>query len=353
MLNSFRYATTFSAYLGTRVTLLIAVTMLFVLFGTGEQVSADSENTLVGVCRLTWAPPAMENPETVWIEPSGGGTLRLDHNRDYILQMPDVPVTNSLYVIGGRNIIMIGGHISIPWQGDGASIRARTMLIFRETTGTVHVEGLLGDGEDISEGIQIDSPDAIVQIQNVRIENIHARDQNGFSDNHPDLVQVYGNAAQVRIDRLTGSSDYQGLMFQVDFNGPQKPIFVLRTNMRTLPTARYMFWVRPDGNAAPIVLRDVWLEVPPQRRDGLGGAVWPDVRGNFPNQAQISVDENGNNYATWPAEMRPQIDGRVTQGIPPGGDFVPRESVGIGYVSPGYIDLLVPGALNEERFRAC
>src|SRR5690606_38309899 len=138
-----------------------------------------------------------------------------------------------------------------------------------------------------------------------------------------------------------------------DFNGPQKPIFVLRTNVRSLPTDRYMFWVKPDGNAAPIVLHDVWLEVPPQRRDGLGGAGWPDSRGGFPNQAQISVDENGNNYATWPAEMRPQIDGRVTQGIPPGGDFVPRESVGIGYVSPGYIDLLVPGALNEERFAAC
>lgn len=94
--------------------------------------------------------------------------------------------------MGGRNIVIIGGEIVIPWQGENPDIPSRTMLKLKASTGIVHIEGLLGRGDDISEGIQIAAPDAIVQIQNVRIEGIHARDQVEFTDNHPDIIQTWG-----------------------------------------------------------------------------------------------------------------------------------------------------------------
>ena len=46
----------------------------------------------------------------------------------------------------------------------------RWTLYLRDQTGTVHIEGLLIYGSDLSEGIQINAPQATVQIVNVRVE---------------------------------------------------------------------------------------------------------------------------------------------------------------------------------------
>ena len=282
---------------------------------------------------LSWAPPLLENPTTIRLTPDDDGPyiLDLDTDKDYIIELPDEPLPGGLSIEGGRNVQLIGGEISIPWQGDDASITSRRMLKIQDATGIVHIEGLLGRGEDLSEGIQIGAPEAIVQIQNVRIENMHARDQVNFSDNHPDLLQPWGNAREIRIDHFTGTTDYQGFFLKCNIPDPQScalgRVVIRRTNIIGLPTARYLFWVEQNAAGEGIVLDNVWLDVPQERwreQGRLAQAVWPDYREDAfgAQRARIGTDAWRREYVTWP-NMTPMIEGRIYEGLPPGGAFVP------------------------------
>jgi hypothetical protein len=286
---------------------------------------------------LRWQPPRLEAPRLVRVgtEPDA---VTLEPGVDYVIELPDRPLTRGLNVSGGRNVVIIGGEIAIPWQGPAPSIASRRALHITHATGVVHVEGLLLHGDDISEGIQINAPEAIVQIQNVGVYGIHARDQVGFSDNHPDLIQSYGNAREIRVDRFTGSTDYQGFFFQPDFHGPHHgPVALSRVNIAGEPTSRYLLWFAPGAAAT---LEDVWLDVPAEREGGLGRAVWPDDAGR---EVSARVDRGERLAASWTSST---ITGRVYGGRPPDGDFVRPEDVGIGYRSPGY------QTAEDERARA-
>lgn len=283
---------------------------------------------------LRWSPPELVNPQIVSLFAESPSLLRLDVNQDYIIQMPPQPFLRGLVIEGGHNVVLIGGEIYIPWQGDNPSISSRTALKIYGSTGTVHIEGLLLNGEDISEGIQIDAPAATIQLQNIGIFNMRARDQVNFSDNHPDLVQTYGNVAELRIDRFTGTSDYQGLFFKADYNGPHGAIHISRTNIIGEPTARQLIWFQQQEGAGPVTLEDVWVDVPDGKN--FGHAVWPAANGGFPAQAQIVYNAN-TQTASWPPSMTPSIEGLVFEGVPPEGNFVNPEDVGINYVSPGYM----------------
>ena len=300
------------------------------------EATESAQSNAVSAFPLRWLPPELVNPEIVYVSPDpSSGLIRLAPDRDYIIQMPNEPVLRNIVIEGGHNVVMIGGEIYIPWQGDNPSISSRTALKIYDATGIVHIEGVLLNGEDISEGIQIDAPQAIIQLQNIGIFNVRARDQVSFSDNHPDLIQTYGNVAELRIDRFTGSSDYQGLFFKADFNGPHGSIHISRTNIIGEPTARQLIWFQVQEGAAPVTLEDVWVDAP----DGkpFGHAIWPASNGRYPTQAQISWNDRQLEVAQWPSEMTPSITGQVFEGIPPEGNFVNPEDIGIGYTPVGYI----------------
>lgn len=305
--------------------------MVFVcLLIAASAVSAqDTGYTNVG---LAWPSPPLANPIKVRVEPQTADPVQvivIAPNQDAVIIMPREPVTQALAIRGGRNVVLIGGEISIPWQGEGASISQRTGLKIVESTGTVHIEGLAISGDDLTEGIQISAPNATVQLQNVGIYNVHARDQVNFSDNHPDLIQPYGGVGELRISGFTGSTDYQGFFLAGDV--PYRGIHLSRVNIHGLPTARYLMWFSTDAAAGSVHLQDVWLDVPAQREGGLGKSVWPDVQGDYPAQAQLG-DVIGIPAVFWPAEMQPSIQGIIFEGVPPGGDYVRRELIGLNYM---------------------
>ena len=279
---------------------------------------------------LTWAPPVLDDPITVNV-PVTGGVMRLDSHQDYHLVMPDGPVVNPLAINGGRNVVIIGGEIAIAWQGPDAVTEAKRRAFFiRNATGVVHIEGVLMHGEDIGEGIHISAPDAIVQIQNVRIWGIHARDAIGFTDGHPDLIQTWGNVGELRVDRLTGSSNYQGIFLKADFNGQHGPVDLRCVNVHGDPTSRYLFWMSDAGGAYPSVeLHDVFVDYAPSRT--METAVWPDAR-HHSHAASIRLVD-GRYEAAWPSLP---VTGHVSAGSPAHGDFVPAHVAGVDYVSPGY-----------------
>lgn len=295
---------------------------------------------------LYWSPPPLTDPITIEIASDSGSVIRMEPDQDYILQFPDEPVRGNIIISGGHNVVIIGGEIAIPWRGEDPSIRHRTGLTIYDPTGVVHIEGLLIHGEDVSEGFQITAPEAIVQIQNVAVMGIHARDQVEFSDNHPDLIQTLGNVGELRVDRFTGSTDYQGFFFKADDNGSHNSVNLRHVNLIGLPTARYLFWIHAaqwidsewiiNDWEGSVTLHDVWIDVPEEREGGLGDAIWPPIDFDYPMAAQLFRDEHGRLCATWSSEMHVVVNGYLCEGLPEGGNFVSVEDIGIGYQSPGY-----------------
>jgi hypothetical protein len=284
---------------------------------------------------LRWAPPALENARKIWLS-KGFDQIRLDPGRDYVLRLPRGRKLGGTFVEGGRNVVLIGGHITLP-RGT-ARDEERRALYFKGQTGTVHVEGVLIDGSGGGEGdaIALNAPAAAVQIQNVRVTGLRGSEQG----THGDVVQPWGGVRELRIDRVSGSSRFQGLQLPASL-GPIGSAHVRYTDLRALaPSARaayvagagggHMLWLTPAGTCTsyPVALEQVWVAARPGRT--LRDSVWPGVADGSPCAA---VGATG--AVRWP---NLPVLGIVREGAPPGGDFVPRWSVGSRYHSPGYLD---------------
>lgn len=258
-----------------------------------------------------------------------GGYFRLDTTRDYIIKIGDVSAIGGVILDGGHNVVAIGGHITIPWAGTNPGPSDRRALELKNQTGTVHVEGLLIDnqGGDLAEGIQIASPNAIVQIENVRVTDIHARDEVGFTDTHPDVIQPWGGYRELRVDHLTGRSDYQGVFLKAESGWSLGNTDLRNVNLIGLPTAHYLFW--QEVATTPVTLTNVWMNVS-QTRYPLGWSVYPDLAKPLGRVATLSADGS---YVYWTSS---NITGSIRGGSPPVGDYVPVGVAGVGYTSPGY-----------------
>lgn len=269
-----------------------------------------------------WDPPALTTPLTLNV-PTSGGTFKLNAGQDYLVVMPTAPVTKALKLTGGRNVVLVGGEMNIGWQGDAAPASMRRALLLDGQTGTAHIEGLLLGGSDLSEGIQINAPQAVVQLVNVRVEGIRARDQVNFTDNHPDLVQAWGGVKELRVDGLTGRTDYQGIFLKPDYNGIGS-VSLRRVNVRSDATARYLYWKDRNGFADfPVHVDDVWGE--PASGRSFTKTLWPE------------------GSDAWAA---------VKQGVPAAGDFVPAGMVGIGYTRSAPAPLPEPTETQTETTTA-
>ncbi len=316
--------------------------------GLGTILNDDQADGTVTAGKLTWAPPALTTPTRITIDSNiikargtDGHRWYLDNTKDYEISLGVVNTSYGVVIAGGRNVVIKGGYITIPWAGTYASNSAaysdmakRRALLVANQTGTVHIEGLLIDNAlgDLSEGIQIQSPNADVQIQNVRIENVHARDQVGYTDNHPDCVQPMGVKA-LRIDRFTCSTDAQAFYLD-NGDGPLVNVDMRRTNVSgTINTYPYLFHRVQRDKTFPTTLSDVWVN--PQPGDSLFNSVSNVllVGGAYDGRYQAAISADGTT-ASWPD---PSLSGVIKRGTPPGGDFVPAASVGLNYVSPGYL----------------
>ena len=292
--------------------------------------------------RLRWAPPELTNPITMQIDPNESYT-GLEADQDYILEFPPTKKTISTHLQGGRNIVIIGGHIGL------ASNSTKTAcIIVNEATGTVHIEGVLIENTVENnfdfDAITFASPNAILQIQNCRITGL-----TGDYDRprlHADIVQNWGGIRQLRIDRLTGSSEYQGLFLPSDHgldnqygdtNTIGSAIFqnVDITFQTADPTKThgYMLWFASStwdiGNVYPLTLSNFYITpLPGKTLDD--GFVRPDTNG--PPGCEGVYDGT---KMSWPT--LPQVNGVVHEGPPPGGEFVPAGVAGLNYVSPGYL----------------
>ncbi len=153
------------------------------------------------------------------------------------------------------------------------------------------------------------------------------------------FIQTFGGSKEMRIDRLTGESDYQG--FFLPGNAKNTNFILKNVNLIMDPplnsTAKggYAFWLdlgQKDGSA-PVPTQSYNFYVQPRTGRALDTSVAPD-RGSGDPQNTWPTEANG--YLTWPNLS--YVTGGIYDGLPPDGiDFVPASSVGNNYVSPGYL----------------
>jgi hypothetical protein len=208
----------------------------------------------------------------------------------------------------------------------------------------VHVEGNLFTGSQLGDGMQIFDGNAIVQVENDHDALSHGSD----SGVHADIIQPWGGEQQLRIDGYTGYTQCQGGMWKRDTGTPayNGPIYLRRVNFRDVAgLCGYISWVSPGGNSNIFTdgTNGFWVQQASGR--SFAHSIWLDDTSSTP--PLISSDASGT-YATYPnlngalgTQMWKKWDGsangQIRQGVPPGGDFVPPSSVGVGYVSPGYV----------------
>src|SRR6266536_3000773 len=161
-----------------------------------------------GLASLTWAPPLLTNPVTYRV--SGTPTvITAAAGQDSVVRFAG-PVNKRLILPGGRDRVMAGGEINIdrPWEKSDD----RNAILVKDATGVVHIEGVFMHGIYINDGIKACAPDAVFQIENNRIVNLLGT-QAGY---HADVIQPYCGLKELRVDGLTGYSQFQGLMFKTD-----------------------------------------------------------------------------------------------------------------------------------------
>lgn len=270
--------------------------------------AAPEQSTAPNPAQLQWAPPELEDPERIELTEDDRG-VELDDDRDYELVLPDEPLEaeGGIAVVGGRNVVLIGGEISIPDNGQEEARKVRGVFL-KDQTGTVHVEGISITGDGLGEGFNLDQrKGAVVQIQNVRIGTVQGEEDG----HHADLIQSWAGPRELRVDGLTGSTEYQGffLLPQQFGDQPEPELFDLRRIDITSDDGSYLLW--RDGGDWPIETTDVYV-APREGQDDREDFLWP---------------EEESSDGAW---------GDVVVGSPPGGEFVPEGVAGVGYTSPGY-----------------
>lgn len=299
--------------------LLLPITGWFAAVGVSPAVAQQAISP-----PLRWAPPALENPITVQLG-RGFTVSRLDPTRDYRIQLPAQRKVGGTVIEGGRNVVIVGGQVTA--SPNATSNYERRGIYIKGTVGTVHIEGVEIDGAGLPlDGIGINAPEAKVQIQNVHVKGLNG----SYAGFHADVVQPWGGVRELRIDRLSGSSNYQGLFLQPGL-GPIGSATIQNVDLThtALPTDRggYMMWLANGCTTYPMTLSEVYVRSETVRP--LDMMVYPSsAAGNTECPALIS----GLN-ASWP---QLPITGSVTHGSPANGAFVPPGIAGTDYVSPGY-----------------
>lgn len=287
---------------------------------------------------LKWAPPALVNPVVITIG-SGFFHARVSTSQDCILRWPSTKHVGTVWIEGCHNLVSMGGWNTVPpaklsnGTVDLSNNANSRILYLSSTTGVAHIEGLLGDssGGAMSDGIDIEAPQATVEIENVRIDGIY-----GYNNEfHADCVQPFGGVKALRLYNFTCNTAYQGLSIWPVATSPKGwTADIERTNITSVGaqiwgwhnSGGYVYWPCRDSlctNAALTSMNQVYLQQRP---------VNPFTMTVY--SPKMAVVAGAPQTITFPGLS---VVGHVTQGLPPGGDFVPAGVAGVHYVSPGYV----------------
>jgi hypothetical protein len=285
----------------------------------------------------SFSAPLLTNPQTVDIKSDNSqGFIQLDPDRDYLIRIGrdtgGVVVRHALRLRGGRHVVVIGGCVrrapDTPTNtSDGARSRYPSEL-FNITghTGTAYVEGLVIDNGDNYgvDGIHVGSNNA----GNYVFRNVHVRGVAGNkTGNHADGLQATGAVNMLLIDGMTIYSTYQGMDIQAVF--PLGYAWLRNCNLRyPNPDFRsgsangYSFWLAGENTGqkldhpAKYKFDNFYVEERTHFWDfpWENGSIAPPAKA--PGGSRLVAG-----HPDWAEFPNFNVEGHVTKGIPPGGDF--------------------------------
>ncbi|TYP87182.1 hypothetical protein BD833_107122 [Blastococcus xanthinilyticus] len=276
---------------------------------------------------LSWAPPAgWENYPVTKITSTTSVTTVGAKGGDVRIELDPSRPVGPITIANCRNAVIMGGQINVLPTARIGTDDQRAIYVHK-CTGTVHIEGVLINGNvagSQADGIAVNAPEATVQIQNVRMDALRGT----YTVNHADVFQPWGGVKEYRIDRLTGSTNYQGIQVRKDLGAIGRGT-IRNANVGSSevnPIERGGQFIRIDCNTYPLSLEGVYIN--PRSGRPMGYSVWPQTD----DKTCPATITNG--VVDWPKIAN--LTGTITQGKPANGDFVPAGTVGIGYSSPGY-----------------
>lgn len=275
---------------------------------------------------IQWAPPVLVNPEVITV-PDVNGRVAMDPAKDYIVHLNHLRACGGLWLRGGRNVVVIGGRVTIP--GACGSAYDCTAIKVQANASTVHLEGILIDGPYTHDGIVTASPQTTLQVENVRIEGVRTLD-----DNHPDCLQTQAGLGRLRVDRFTCDTELQGFFLKIEGGNAVGPVDIRNTNVTGVP-GKYFFV--QESSDIPVRLSNVWIHTL-RPWAPFGFLVYPQADGRTfsgtynPRRRSVVSPDGGRVWF-----IGSNIQGVIRKGLPPGGDIVPTGAVGTSYMSPGYL----------------
>jgi hypothetical protein len=288
---------------------------------------------------LTWPPPRLDSPKTITLT-DGDDALDLESSQDYVLKMPARKKAGHLRIAGGRNVVLIGGWSTMPAGRERGEVNFLVLDKPDTIIGRiVHIEGVKidGSGGGSSDAFRINAPRTIVQLQNIRATGIIFDTK---IRQHSDLVQTGGGCRELRIDRFTGSSQFQGFYLAQD-KGPNGRLDLRHVNLRGEGSRKIILLAiggainSPKVNGKrmfdlcdvpPVNLVDIYLK--PSLPEDPTASVLPN--GGARNPACRAKLSPGGRTLDWP-DLRNRVTGLVQLGDPPEGDFVAEGKVGLNY----------------------
>lgn len=302
--------------------------------------------------RLTWAPPELDNPTTYNLSSTNRRAL-IPYNQDAIINLgdTDVSVSGGIEIVGGRNVVLIGGRINMSADYSsgypsttnlGMKLQGNSSSFTYSGAGTptepqrIHIEGLRMSSTDpgyITDAFYYQAnqqTEAYLTFQNVRVDGLSygwETNEDGTQGPHADILQCVGGPTQVRMDRFTATRfGYQGLFFQMNQSAPTGRV-AGNPDLRNVN-------LRPSTGEAP-----TGMTYTTGGRYGLYLTNTEITAGRVVCCDNVYVGENPDHQVSnnpWYPESGAWLRGEVTAGNPPFGDFVGEGDCGIGYVTPGY-----------------
>jgi hypothetical protein len=265
--------------------------------------------------KLRDKPPGYPDyPGYTRITHDGRAYYRLDDAKDYLFVngLGDYSYSEGVYIEGGRNVVVIGGRITATGleRGHGVGLSLKGHV-----AGAHHyVEGLrirpLYDSQGkplrrLHDGFATRGAVGKITIQNCLVGPVAIKEGFTPAQGHADVLQVQAGPweGELRVNRLTGMTDYTGIM--------ESEILVRKQN---------------------------WLEVNLRGVDiDPANKAWTTFyANNSTTMAGLTLTEfycDAFGAGAVPASLNTIIK----RGLPPGGDYVTEADVKLPYISPGYV----------------
>jgi hypothetical protein len=193
--------------------------------------------------KLTWAPPQCGGGDhpcvDLYLRNTGSHqTPSLANDTDYRIHLPaNGPLVGGITITGGHNVQIIGGEIDLAYPCSNDADHCMGIYIAKSSPGAVFVENVWihnparigrtcpGGASSLSQtcstgdGIDVNTANnGTININTITLENIRVDGISGCSGygDHSDVFQPYQAPGDtIRIDRMTGVTNCQGLTLRV------------------------------------------------------------------------------------------------------------------------------------------